>query len=274
MTTPSGRDAGEVSTRLGIPIHWTRQFLAGLIGLAALIVGTLAVFETNLEAGPVALLAVGAIFLYVGLAGLMPTRVKIGGNELDWSKAIDRIEQTTPEVSKELRAAGVAEDEILPGNIKLNASEQVALAAKINSLSRDVKEVSDAVGPRHVPPAALLQLARGCAAQRMWIEAARYYDLYIEQVPADWEAQFARGVAHANSRMGDSSDRAALDAYDAAIAHKPDDVSARITSRLFTYRGAMKKRLKMLRQAEADAVLGKAWHQIHAGMNGLTRPTI
>jgi hypothetical protein len=50
----------------------------GLIGLGA---GGAAVFITHLEAGPMALLAAGFLFMIIGMSGRMPSRLKVGGNE-------------------------------------------------------------------------------------------------------------------------------------------------------------------------------------------------
>ncbi len=57
----------------------------GLIGLGA---GGVAVFVTHLEAGPVALLVVGFLFLLIGMSGRMPSRLKIGDNEAAWEEAV------------------------------------------------------------------------------------------------------------------------------------------------------------------------------------------
>jgi hypothetical protein len=54
------------------------------LGLTALGAGSVAVFTTHLEAGPVAMLAVGLIFMIVGLAGTLPIRLKVGDNEATW----------------------------------------------------------------------------------------------------------------------------------------------------------------------------------------------
>ena len=53
----------------------------GLIGLGS---GGAAVFITHLEAGPVALLAVGLVLLLVGIGGRLPSRLKVGDNEAAW----------------------------------------------------------------------------------------------------------------------------------------------------------------------------------------------
>jgi hypothetical protein len=66
--------------KLSMPGRVT-AFALGLAGLGA---GAVAVFVTHLEAGPVALLAVGLIFMIVGLAGTLPNRLRVGDNEAAW----------------------------------------------------------------------------------------------------------------------------------------------------------------------------------------------
>ena len=48
--------------------------------------GGAAVYITHVEAGPVALLAVGGVFLLMALAGVLPTRLKVGDNEAEWAE--------------------------------------------------------------------------------------------------------------------------------------------------------------------------------------------
>jgi hypothetical protein len=62
------------------PMRWA----ALALGLAGLGSGGASVFITHLEAGPVALLAVGLILALVGLSGVLPTRLKVGDNEAEW----------------------------------------------------------------------------------------------------------------------------------------------------------------------------------------------
>lgn len=73
--------------RLGKPSRWA-AFLLGLAGLGA---GGTSVFITHLEAGPVALLAIGLILILVGLAGKMPTRLKVGDNEAEFVEELERV---------------------------------------------------------------------------------------------------------------------------------------------------------------------------------------
>ena len=71
---------------------WWRTVVI-LLGLAALGAGGLAVFVTRLEAGPVALLAVGFLFLIIGISGRLPNRLKVGENEAEWNAVAQAFEQ-------------------------------------------------------------------------------------------------------------------------------------------------------------------------------------
>lgn len=93
--------------------------------------------------------------------------------------------------------------------------------------------------------------------EQRWSEAASYLDSYVNQIDDDWEAHFSRGVAHANTRSGVDSNRASLRAYDDAIALLPDDAPKHLVARLYGYRGAIKKRLGRLDEAEVDLRLAR-----------------
>src|ERR1700730_17124592 len=75
-------------------------FALGFSGLGA---GGGAVFVTHLEAGPIGLLAVGLVFMIIGLSGTLPTRLKFGDNEASWEiekqaveTFVERVAETTP----------------------------------------------------------------------------------------------------------------------------------------------------------------------------------
>jgi hypothetical protein len=93
------RRAPGAGKKLSIP----SRIIAFALGVAGLGAGGMAVFITHLEAGPVALLAVGLIFMIIGLAGTLPTRLKVGDNEAAWEierqaveTFVERVAETTP----------------------------------------------------------------------------------------------------------------------------------------------------------------------------------
>jgi tetratricopeptide (TPR) repeat protein len=82
-------------------------------------------------------------------------------------------------------------------------------------------------------------------------EAAEQLD-HMTSESDDWHLHFTRGVAYANMRRGRETNIAALRAYNDAIALAPLNLEDRLRARLFTYRGAMFKRLDRAREAEPD----------------------
>jgi len=99
-TTPAVQRPGN---RLSTPSRVT----AYAFGVAALGAGGVAVFTTHVEAGPVALLFVGLIFMIIALSGRLPTRLKIGENEAEWQDFAGGVIETAvdaapPSVKAEL----------------------------------------------------------------------------------------------------------------------------------------------------------------------------
>jgi tetratricopeptide (TPR) repeat protein len=129
----------------------------------------------------------------------------------------------------------------------------------LSSVLRRVQELDDANARRtqQVPPTVLLDAARGLLAAQKWEQAADYFDRYVEADTTNWDAIFARAVARANSRQGPDGDLMALRAYNDAIALRPSDLAENLLARLYSYRGAMLKRLGRPVEAEADLLLAR-----------------
>jgi hypothetical protein len=68
----------------------------------------------------------------------------------------------------------------------------------------------------------------------------------------NWEELYVRGVDFANARRGETTDTEALAAYSLAIARMPTALEKNLVARLYTYRGAMFKRLGRLDEAKSD----------------------
>jgi tetratricopeptide (TPR) repeat protein len=120
------------------------------------------------------------------------------------------------------------------------------LAQSVRSLQRDRESETT------VDPDSLRALAHGELGVGNWLAAARILDDYARQCPDDFEANFSRGVAYANSRDGHGTDIAALRAYNDAVASMPKSLDSNYRARLFTYRGAMLKRMQRFDEALAD----------------------
>lgn len=81
--------------------------LCALVGMGGLISGTTAVFESDNQAGTVALLAVGGIASLLAVVGKVPLRWVIGGSEFDMSEAA--AQDIADAVASQLDPAGTAE---------------------------------------------------------------------------------------------------------------------------------------------------------------------
>jgi hypothetical protein len=198
------RRAARATNKLGTPSRVT-AFALGIAGLGA---GAVAVFVTHLEAGPVALLAVGLIFMIVGLAGTLPTRLKVGDNEAAWEierqaveTFVERVAEVTPVANQRefLGALGdLAEDapEVAARGISAVAYEQ-QLRAELEEVVRElehsfpdrqpVKFVTEITADRQVdaiiqgPTGRLVAVEAKLSAQRLapsWIDLMHqiYFD--------------------------------------------------------------------------------------------------
>ena len=69
------------------------------LGVASLGAGGVAVFITHVEAGPVAFLFVGLVFMVIALSGRLPTRIKIGDSEAEWQELAGEVIEAAMEGS-------------------------------------------------------------------------------------------------------------------------------------------------------------------------------
>ena len=174
-------------------------------------------------------------------------------NDEVFERTVTRTSEANRDLDHSLARAGVDTTSLITG--AAGADQQVRDdLAKLLATMAVLREqtLRDAVSQD-----AELNVAKALMAERRWAEAAEYFDRYVRRVDADWEVHFARGVAHANSRGGASSDLAALRAVSEAVALAPADAKTNFVARLFSYRGAMAKRLGRLDQAEADLLLAR-----------------
>lgn len=82
---------------------WAR-IVCGVLGLAGLGAGATAVFVTDVEAGPAALLLAGLVLIVIALSGALPSSLKMGDNEVKFGAAGGVLDQT-------LERAGVSTGE-------------------------------------------------------------------------------------------------------------------------------------------------------------------
>lgn len=92
MTVMADEDSDRPQVlRAAIKLSKPSRWAAFGFGLAAMGAGGLAAFKAHLEAPPVALLAVGLILALIGLAGVLPTRLKVGDNEAEFLEERERV---------------------------------------------------------------------------------------------------------------------------------------------------------------------------------------
>ena len=94
--------------RPGNKLSTPSRVTAYALGIASLGAGGVAVFTTHVEAGPVALLFVGLIFMIVALSGRLPTRLRIGDNEAEWQEYAGDIIETALDAAPPSTKAEIA----------------------------------------------------------------------------------------------------------------------------------------------------------------------
>jgi len=213
-------------------------------------------------------LSLATLAFIINLAKLMSdaakSRAEVLQERLSLSK--DQLEQTEKWNSREQQRLS-EENNRLEAQLKslLDSAgfttQAMATGRSLASLDDESRELIEAVLAKLESAAAIvpivdsswhLQAGRASAAAGNWPEAASHYDQYTLTHASDWQAQFMRGVAHANTRAGSESDLSALRAYNEAMAFAPISLDENTKARIFDYRGAILKRLSRLEEAEAD----------------------
>ncbi|MGO7167159.1 hypothetical protein AB9F47_08810 [Rhizobium leguminosarum] len=146
--------------------------------------------------------------------------------------------------------------------------EPIALMQKI------LNRLDDLQDSRHLPEENSWReaVAASAFARQDFVAAAQQLEKIAREGGQDWQLHLTRGVAFANQRGGAVTDLEALRAYNDAIAVMPGDTDSDTKAKLFTYRGAMLKRLDRLREARADLTMGKdlaisSWNKLDANYN-------
>lgn len=94
-------------------------------------------------------------------------------------------------------------------------------------------------------------------AKEEWDKSAYHFEKASYLFPYNWQLHFAKSVAYANSRKNEITHLKALKSYGETIVYMPKDIDMDLKGRIFTYRGAMFKRLNRLDEAESDLKLGE-----------------
>ncbi len=224
-----------------------------LLAGCALAAGGLTAAASETQIG---LCALGASLVVLSVVVTRTERLKVGPGGLE-----ARLRRTASEKAQSMNRS-LAEnglDSLLAisgGDLSLDdVAQSDQIRRSLSSLLQTLESLDAAHGKNEderVPAGALLGAAHGLMAAREWAKAALYFDRYAEVEPDNWDAQFSRAVAHANSRAGRESEVASLRAYNDAIALRPPETRPNLIARLLSYRAAMLKRLGRLAEAEAD----------------------
>jgi len=194
--------------------------------------------------------------LFLGCMFLLQTRFRAemqsDEHYSEYLKDKEKVKRLSAKVREQLDAAGLNLVDIVQGRAMTPSAVAgirpivEELKNTVKSIQREKKQTSD------VDTDSLRALAHGELAVGNWLAAAKILDEYRRYRPDDFEANFSRGVAYANAREGHQTNVGALFAYNDAVASMPETLDANYRARLFTYRGAMFKRMHRFEEALAD----------------------
>ncbi len=170
----------------------------------------------------------------------------------EYIKQRDKASILALQVREQMDDAGLSLVDFVQGRA-MSASAVETIRPLVEELSQSVKALQNGQkSETSVDPDSLKTLALGELGVGNWLAAARILEEYARHRPDDFEANFSRGVAYANAREGNRTNFGALRAYNDAVASIPGSLDANYRARLFTYRGAMLKRMHRFEEALAD----------------------
>ena len=156
MPDERGQDSTPAIRPLTVTINGWWRACAVALGLACLGSGGVAVFVTHLEAGPVALLAVGLVLLLIGAGGRLPSRLKVGESEATWeavegfAKKMDEVVPTerTAQLVDALKALAPAAPAVAAAGLDAVAERQQYERMVTEMLSEAVQEINRSMGEK------------------------------------------------------------------------------------------------------------------------------
>lgn len=244
--------------RIGAPT----QLLAALVALLVVVVPAWVTGAATISSPSwvPAMLGTGSVAIVPFMIAVIYRLITHDRDKIVNDETYVKVNKQSKDVGGNLERIGVDSDSLVKGTARIDSEAHERLSMLLATMSRLQDQ---GVSASALPPDALLNAAKGLMAEKRWADAAQYFDRYVERVDSDWKIQFTRGVAHANARAGAPSNLAALRAYNEAIALTPDDVDQNMRARLYTYRGAIEKRLGRLGPAEHDLLLAQSWATNH-----------
>ena len=188
---------------------------------------------------------------------LAMTKDDLINTEKWYEREVKRLQN---ELSILLKQKGLSQDNIFES---INSSKVVTEELR-NTIKSVLHEISELENSRYylnsnpvINQEFILEQANAYAVSNQWLEAAHAYGQYLQSNSGDWKIHFLRGVAFANARNGEYTDIAAARSYNEAILLKPENIQNNTKARLYTYRGAISKRLNQLEEAEAFLILAE-----------------
>lgn len=138
-----------VVRKQAIKLETEQRWLVGGLGAAGMGGGSVATFLDTAEAGPVAMIGIGAIFFLMGIAGALPTRLKIGDTEAEfWQEVGEKVEEVIEKLPAETRAEVLA---------SLASSAPEAIGPSLRAAAYDemviqmVKDAVDTINANRAP---------------------------------------------------------------------------------------------------------------------------
>jgi hypothetical protein len=174
---PANARPADSRARLGIPLTPRQRGFSGVAGGAALLAGGAAVFLTENELGSVALLTVGILFAFFALAGLLPTRLKLGDNEIEWQERVgEALSEAVDEAPPESRAA------LIRTIAELSASAPSLASQSLSGIAREslIMELLRAAIPSDVQWQSALESPDRTSLDAVVIDPSTQHRLGIE----------------------------------------------------------------------------------------------
>lgn len=137
----------ESATAAGPPLKTSERWIAGIVGFSMIGAGTAAVFLRKVEAGPTALITLGALLTVIAISGVSIKRARIGDNEIllhNRQAAAIEIANTPADELESALGVLAAYD---PGAVT-DPAIKMALAAAYDSAMK--QKLGEAFGDRYV----------------------------------------------------------------------------------------------------------------------------
>lgn len=168
---------------------------------------------------------------------------------------IAQLESAKNKANEILKSEGLTIDSLAIGERLTDSANE--LGATLEQLATEMKDKLEALSEykqsylSHESNSINRTIAMADMAAGKYEEAALAFGKYSNS-SIDWKEHLSRGVAYANARAGDNANLLALRAYNDTLAYAPREGDQNMIARVFTYRGAILKRLGRYGEAISD----------------------